>query len=430
MSFPFDPRSTIRNPQWKDWLRRGKWLLAILAKLGNKSSAASWKKSWGKVSGRRKGTAPVPSGPPTRSGGEGNPSASFGRAILVVLVLLLLFWVAYAVYVRRHPPVVIGDGDYLFCFWNTENFFDDQINGWKNDPDKDFDRWFARDPAAFAQKVKNLTEVLAALNNGKGPDILALAEVEAESRSAEALAESLNRTISEGTPPYKPILKMNPHGGRNIVTAIITRLPVLGYRTQLVGRRLRILEGHIEVGGRELAVLATHWTSRISDERGEGRAKYADQIYGRFRAMYKANPNVSLLVCGDFNDNPDDLSVTDHLHATGDLARVQAAGNPPLLYDVFANLWAENKGGKEVGTHFYKGRAYIFDQIVVSPGMLNGKGGWQCQTETAQIVKHRFRDRKGRPYHFTTARDRLPTNTRGTSDHLPVTVRLNLAPKN
>src|SRR5579871_3100186 len=93
------------------------------------------------------------------------------------------------------PPTTPTDGDYLFCFWNTENFFDDKVNGWNNEPDRDYDRRFARDPGAFAQKVKNLTEVLAALNDGMGPDILALAEVEAESRSAAALVESLNQNI-------------------------------------------------------------------------------------------------------------------------------------------------------------------------------------------------------------------------------------------
>jgi endonuclease/exonuclease/phosphatase family metal-dependent hydrolase len=347
------------------------------------------------------------------------------------VVLLILCLVVYSVYVNRHPPAPIGDGDYLFCFWNTENFFDDQLNDWHNEPDKDLDRRFARDRSAFAQKVQNLTEVLAALNDGKGPDILALAEVEAESRSAEALVESLNQNVRAGTPPYRPpILKLNPHGGRNIVTAIITRLPVEANRTQLIGRRLRILEGHINEGGQDLAVLATHWTSRISDERGDGRAKYADQIYGRFRAMYESNPDVSLLVCGDFNDNPDDPSVTDHLHASGDLARVRAGGDPPLLFDVFADLWAANKGGREVGTHFYKGRAYIFDHIVVSPGMLNGKGDWQCQTDTAEIVKHRFMDRRGRPYRFSPDQDNSSSIKLGASDHLPVTVRLNLTRRN
>jgi endonuclease/exonuclease/phosphatase family metal-dependent hydrolase len=325
-------------------------------------------------------------------------------------------------------------GEYLFCFWNTENFFDNKLNDWKKEPDKDFDHWFAETPGVFEQKVKNLTEVLAALNDGKGPDILALAEVEAESGAAEALLESLNKAIKPEAPPYKHILKKNPHGGRDIVTAILTRLPVAADRTRLLGRRQRILEGHIDVEGQDLTILATHWTSRVSDERGEGRDKYAGVIYGRFHEMYRANPDVPLLICGDFNDNPDDPSVKDHLHATGELARVRAGGDPPLLYDVFANLWAESKDEKKVGTHYYRGRAYIFDHIVVSPGMLNGKGSWQYETDTAKIVTHRFvvpRGRnKGHPLAFGTEREKVPLAERGVSDHLPVTARLKVTPKN
>ena len=152
--------------------------------------------------------------------------------------------------------------------------------------------------------------------------------------------------------------------------------------------------------------------------------------------MYKSNPNVSLLVCGDFNDNPDDASVKDHLHATGDLAGVKAAGDPPLLYDVFAPLWAENKGKEEkekAGTHFYRGRAFIFDHLVVSPGMVNGKGGWQCLVETAKIVTHKDRfvvprgRNKGHPLAFGTEKEKVALSERGVSDHLPVTVRLKLA---
>jgi endonuclease/exonuclease/phosphatase family metal-dependent hydrolase len=345
-------------------------------------------------------------------------------------LLLLLPLVLAAGCLPAEPPRRGAAGEYLFCFWNTENFFDDKLNGWKKEPDKDFDRWFAETPGVFEQKVKNLTEVLAALNDGNGPDILALAEVEAESRAAEALMDSLNKAIKPDAPPYKHILKKNPHGGRDIVTAILTRLPVAADRTQLLGKRQRILEGHIDVDGQDLAVLATHWTSRVSDERGEGRDKYADVIYGRFRAMHKANPDVPLLICGDFNDNPDDPSVKDHLHAVGDLARVRAGGDPPLLYDVFANLWAESKDEKKVGTHFYRGRAYIFDHIVVSPGLVNGKGGWQYLPDTAKIVTHRFvvpRGRnKGHPLAFGTEKEKVPLTERGVSDHLPVTVRLRL----
>jgi endonuclease/exonuclease/phosphatase family metal-dependent hydrolase len=348
------------------------------------------------------------------------------RRRLLGLPLLLL-----VVAVGCNAPEA-ASGDYLFCFWNTENFFDNKVNGWRNEPDKTFDRWFADEPGVFEQKVKNLTEVLAALNDGKGPDILALAEVEVESESAKVLMDSLNKAIKSGTPPYKHILMKNPHGGRNIATAILTRLPVVGDRTQLLGKRHRILEGHIEVDGKELVVLATHWTSRVSDKAGEGRDKYADQIYGRYRAMHKSNANVSLLICGDFNDNPDDASVKEHLHATGDVNEVKAGGDVPLLYDVFAKLWAEKKSEGKVGTHFYRGKGFIFDHLVVSPGMLNGAGGWQCDVDTARIIAHpdRFvipRGRnKGHPLAFGTEKEKVPLAERGVSDHLPVTVRLRL----
>ncbi len=59
----------------------------------------------------------------------------------------------------------------------------------------------------------------------------------------------------------------------------------------------------------------------------------------------------------------------------------------------------------------------------MSPGLVNGKGGWQCQVETAKIVKHSFMA-KGHPIHFGTEKDK---HVRGVSDHLPVTVRLKLA---
>lgn len=351
------------------------------------------------------------------------------RRYLLVLPLALLAALIGCLSPLPPSSAVEGD-DYLFCFWNTENFFDNRVNGWRNEADKDFDRWFAEEKGAFEQKVKNLTEVLAALNDGKGPDILALAEIEAESRSAQALRDALNQAIKPGTPPYRYLAQKNPHGGRNIVTAILTRLPLVEDRTQLLGKRLRILEGHIKVGGQDLAVLATHWTSRVSDKDGKGRDKYADQIYGRFRAMHKADPNVSLLICGDFNDNPNDPSVTEHLHATGDLDAVQVAGDPLQLYDLFARRWQENKEDDKVGTHFYRGKAFLFDQIAVSPGMVNGKGGWQCRLDTATIVHHRFvvpRGRnKGHPLAFGSPNEKVPLSARGVSDHLPVTVRLRI----
>ena len=79
-----------------------------------------------------------------------------------------------------------ANNTYLFCFWNVENFFDDNNDGRKAAGDKVYDPWFAENPDILKLKLSRLTEVLLKMNGGKGPDIIALAEVETP-RAAELL---------------------------------------------------------------------------------------------------------------------------------------------------------------------------------------------------------------------------------------------------
>jgi endonuclease/exonuclease/phosphatase family metal-dependent hydrolase len=343
------------------------------------------------------------------------------RAVLLFLPFLALIVIVTACANPGAIPTATGDGsDYLFCFWNLENFFDDKADGRKSAADREYDEWFAHDRAALTKKVENLSSALLKLNDGKGPDIFAGAELESE-RSAELLMDALNAKTKDPELKYKHILFKDPHGGRNIATAIITRLDVEKDRTQLLGRRQRILEGHLRVNGHDLVILATHWTSRVSDTEGEGRDKYAEIIYGRFHAMFKSNPKVDFLVCGDFNDPPDAESVTHYLHASGDKAKVKA-GNEPLLFDLFAD---RKYTDGSLGSHNYKGKWFTFDQIAVSPGLLDDIG-WTCETETARIVNDLTADRRGHPHRFGNEHDK---GERGWSDHFPVTVRLKVAAK-
>jgi endonuclease/exonuclease/phosphatase family metal-dependent hydrolase len=314
------------------------------------------------------------------------------------------------------PGGQAGPGSYLFCFWNTENFFDDKDDERSTKGDKEYDSWFSRDPAALEAKLDHLCKVLLGMNDRRGPDILAVAELESE-RSAELLAGALNKRLANPELHYKNILFETIAGGRHIATAILTRLPVERDRTRLLDKRRRILEGRVKVAGKSLVVIASHWTSRLTDKKGTGRAKYADEIYGRYKGMYLANPKIDLLVCGDFNDNPDDPAVTEHLHAIGDVEAVRAGGGEPKLLNLFAGLY---KAGE--ASHFYKTSKYLFDQICVSPGMLDDEG-WSCDPGSAMVVKE-MADRRGRPNRFGGAKDRRPLDVRGASDHFPVTVRL------
>ncbi len=314
------------------------------------------------------------------------------------------------------PEPTRGPGAYLFCFWNVENLFDDVDDGRKIRGDAQYDGWFANHHDALAKKLEHLCDVLLAMNDGRGPDILAVAEIESQ-RSVELLRISLNRRLTDPTLHYRHLAYEHSSGGRNIAPAVLSRLPLDAGRTRLVDSRMRIVETQVPVVGRPLVLIASHWTSRISDKDGSRRAVYADKLYGRYRQMVKANPKVDLLICGDFNDNPEEPSVTDHLRATGDRNAVSADAHPPTLFNLFAKPRRDGQA-----SHYYGTKPFLFDQVVVSPGMLDGEG-WSCDPASAQVIRE-MATWQGRPNRFGGENDKRPLEARGASDHFPVVVQL------
>lgn len=307
---------------------------------------------------------------------------------------------------------------YLFCFWNVENLFDD-VNQARGKADEGYDNWFASNPDVLQKKLRHLAAALVKLNGGRGPDILAVAEVETP-RAAELLRDELNRQLSDEALHYSHVLMKEVQVGRHIAPALLTRLPVVADRTRQYNRNLRILETHLLVHGQPLVVVASHWTSHLSDKTGQERARYADQIYGAYRAMVESNPHVDWLMAGDCNDSPNADSILQHLHATGDVAAVTQPSTLPSVLNLFAD-----KPAKSYGTIYYRGWK-VYDSIYVSPGMLDERG-WHCETDTVHTVNGLYEpsDRRRKPWPFGNPKFQ---GERGTSDHFPVTVRLRVSP--
>ncbi len=308
-----------------------------------------------------------------------------------------------------------GQRDYLFCLWNVENLFDDQDDNRTGPGDKEYDDLYPRRPDLLRLKLAKLTEALLAMNGGKGPDILAIVEVESI-RAAELLRQALNAKLDPAW-RYDNVLMKEISVGRHIAPAIITRLPVIRDRTRNFGSRFRIVEGHILLDGQELIVLASHWTSRLREGNDKGRAEYADKLYGAANAIHRSNPAADILICGDFNDSPHDVSVTQHLRGTSD-ARAVRTGGPSLQ---LLNLFGDKDATAGFGTHYYS-RWFIFDQILVSPGMLDS-AGWSCEPASVRTITSLAKpaDRNRRPWRFGNENE---TAARGYSDHFPVTVQL------
>lgn len=356
-----------------------------------------------------------------------------GVAVLAVAVVAVLFLLT-----RPDAPAVSAQGsnpakgEVLFCHWNVENLFDDQEDK-RNNIDAEFDKPFAADEKLRDLKYDRIASALLRMNDGVGPDIIALCEVESV-RAGEILKGVLNRKLKETKADdklqYANIIMKNLNAGRHIAPCIITRLPTVPQLTKLHGANLRILEGHVLVNGHDLCILASHWTSQLQQKGGgngeTGRDKYAVELYKTFREMNKKNQDVDVIVCGDFNDDPDAEPVVKVLGAIADKAKVKPTADEPF----FLNLMA-GKDPTKFGTLYYKGKPHIYDHICVSPGMLDGKG-WSADVDSVTTFTEgltRPGATRREPWRFESPAHKVKDADRGYSDHFPVLVRLKVGPK-
>ncbi|HKB06039.1 MAG TPA: endonuclease/exonuclease/phosphatase family protein [Gemmataceae bacterium] len=356
----------------------------------------------------------------------------YPRQTLILLVIAGVILLGYYVWKnwpeRRTPPPVSGSGEpatFLFCSWNVENLFDDEDDPNFRDTHED---WLGSDPAAFRQKVDHLADGLLKMNGGVGPDIACLVEVESE-RAVSALKDAVNAKLEaagHSERKFEHALFKKDYTGRRIAPAILTRVGVEADRTRKLGksRNGRILEGHLHHNGHELVVIVAHWTSRVTDKEGDGsrRVDYAEDCYGRVKAILHENPDADVIVCGDFNDEFTDRSIQQVLHASASADEVRNSVGEPRLLDLFAN-WS----GDPPGTIYGRGKWSVFDHICVTRGVLDDRG-WSCDPGSATIfAPEAFRRKRGarfEPFEFGSRNDKGP---RGYSDHFPVTVQLNVA---
>ncbi|WZO98863.1 endonuclease/exonuclease/phosphatase family protein [Isosphaeraceae bacterium EP7] len=331
--------------------------------------------------------------------------------IVAGLLVCLAIWVARQRADRPGPAAAMPAGGILVCTWNVENFFDDVDDPNSHDESED---WFASDPGAFADKVATLADALFELGDGRGPDVIAMVEVESL-RSAEALRTELNTRLDPAW-QYRGVVFRANHTGRRFAPAVITRLPVRDDLTRTFGIR-RTLEAHLGTDDRPLTLLVSHWTSRVTDSVGTKRAAYADSLYRAFLQHYRTDPSVDLLIAGDFNDTPDDPSLRENLHTTADPAQARAGGISPRLLDLPALLDQER-----TGTYYYSGRWEFLDHFLASPGLFDDQG-WSVVADSIRVADGPATRgaRDGRPLRFGKEENK---GRRGPSDHFALTVRL------
>jgi endonuclease/exonuclease/phosphatase family metal-dependent hydrolase len=286
------------------------------------------------------------------------------------------------------------------------------------------------DDARYRVRLANVASaVLATVPAGgspPGPDVLCLEEIENE-KVLEALRSG---PLAAARYRYAAIA---PAEGGPFSDCVLSRLPILSTACHSAstpaGRAGRdILELELDVKGKRLVLFSCHWKSKSGGAEGteEARRQDAALVRGRIQSRLSLDPGVELVVCGDFNESPDEYLRVDRQYRTAlmPVDEAEAAVTKPLDRILVASTasrtvplrgepvlyspWAESGGY----SYLYRGSREQLDGFLLSPGLLDAKG--ISYKEFAAASASFLMDPEGAPLAWPGS------GATGYSDHLPI----------
>ena len=301
--------------------------------------------------------------------------------------------------------------------YNVENLFDCLDDTLKND--EEFLPTSPRTwtPERFQDKLNKIAKVILASAGTQVPDLVGLCEVENDYCVEQLVSNSplkdagyeFAMTTSPDQRGIDVVLLYQPATFRHLNTQTIrVDSEKLNARPT---RDILHVSGRI-ITGDTLDVFVCHMPSRAGgQEKSEPYRMFACNYLRQAADSVMAerrNPNV--IIMGDFNDYPNNRSITEVVGASRPGNKIEKTG----LYNLM--------DGKEGGTYRYRGEWGTLDQMIVNGHMLEGSTTVSVDYNDAQIVKYPFlleeEDRYG---------GEVPSRTYwgkkyhgGYSDHLPV----------
>lgn len=319
--------------------------------------------------------------------------------------------------VKEPGTAIQPDLPYRIMFYNTENFFDTVDDTLTEDDDFTPAGKLHWTRKRYDAKLGNLYKVIVATGVRQPPDIIGLCEVE----NRQVLLD-----IVEETPLSRydyAVLHENSADRRGIDVALlfntqtVRHLESQYYSIGLPGLFTRdILYFKALLGKDTCHMLVNHWPSRSegqleSEYKRIAAAKRVRQITD---SLLSSQPSASIVLMGDFNDDPTDISIVQELGALSDWQEPFPEG----LY----NLSTRPARGAVRGTLKFRGQWNLFDQIIVSGNLVMTKKGLRVEEGSYRIF--------GEPYLLTEDTEFngfKPFRTYngftylgGFSDHLPV----------
>ncbi len=325
------------------------------------------------------------------------------------------------------------ENDTIFvAFWNLQNLFDT-----KDDPAKEDESFLPNGEMQWTEdrldkKMFNLSRVIRMMNDGNAPDLLGVCEVENQA----VLEEMVKKYLSDLD--YKVAYLESPDN-RGIDNGLIFKKDKFrllsvqadtvhladGYPTRLIFGANLLMENN-----KAITVFVNHWPSRRGGqiESQPNRIEAAKTLRNAVDRILATNPKAKIFIIGDFNDDPVDVALLEHLNAfpvrCDSLPAEFEVDSENLLFNLSYSSFTNGDG-----SYKYKQTWNLLDQIIVSGSLLTDENFYYI-CNSFEVFKPYFLlthsgEYKGTPFPTYGGKRYLG----GYSDHFPVIAKFSIKEK-
>ena len=314
--------------------------------------------------------------------------------------------------------------------WNLENLFDNV-----DDPDKLDEEFLSNGNKQWTddrieKKMYNLARIIRSMNNYNGPDLLGVCEVEHK----YLLDTMISKYLGDKNLMSAALESPDERGIDNAViynSDILYLIEIKGHIVELGdGDNTRlILQCTFKIQDLDtLYLFVNHWPSRRGGEKSSEikRITTAITLKKQIDSIIKSNSSSKIIVLGDFNDEPNNISILESLGAAPILCdsvdTIKFAKDfETELFNLSYKSWSDGSGSFK-----YQDDFNMLDQIIVSKPLITGSRlTYDCnsfEVYKPEMMITRSGKFKGAPFPTFGGSRYLG----GYSDHFPVCAKFNI----
>jgi predicted extracellular nuclease len=321
---------------------------------------------------------------------------------------------------------LFSQNEFKIMTYNVENLFDTKDDTLYNDSEYLAGGLRGWTYARYREKLSNIAKVIVAVGEWEPPVLIGLCEIENQNTLYDLTQYTGLQALN-----YK-FIHYESSDARGVDVALLylpnffvplnsRAVNVKFPNSASTTRDILYVCGKIP-NGDTLHIFVNHFSSRLGGEleSEDKRLVAANFLRSAVDSVFEKSPKAAIIILGDFNDYPDNTSITKTLKANY-LPQNFTEIEPQKLYNLVYKIHKESK----IGSYLHNGEWGMLDQIIVSGTLLDNSLKIKALHNTIKVFDAVWLLQEDKILGLRPFRTYVGMRYNGGfSDHLPVFVKI------